>query len=521
YCGASIKYNGETVGTIRTAISLEDTEVVDQMKTLFGVEATVFAGKTRINTTLQENGQRMVGTDAPQAVIDRVLNGGVDYFGEIELLGSQYIGNYTPLEDPASGKIVGMLFTGKSLTGVSSAIRSSIAAVGVVALAVLIVAFAISYWLSRKISKPLRRIAELSERGRGGDLTITAEDFGYDGGDELGALVESLSGMIDSQRAIIARVISSSDSVAGHTASLAALSRENHDAMSRTRSLIDEVARLCDLNAEAIKRGSVGISDMAQGANSVADMSVSSAEFLAKTTQISKDSVSSMDNLVGQIGMVDKKTEENQKKIQELSVSVSEISNFMSVIASIADQTNLLALNAAIEAARAGDAGRGFAVVAEEVRKLAEESRSASKSVETLVSALSQNAGDAISATEDSVEIVRQMMSMASTTVDGLKTTLAEITNANTSIQSIASVAQEQAAASSEITNAIEAINRSTGQILQKMSDLHDLSNQASSVGDSVSSSAEEMSRSAEEVKENLSHFKLSLTKPKIALKAG
>jgi heme-based aerotactic transducer len=49
----------------------------------------------------------------------------------------------------------------------------------------------------------------------------------------------------------------------------------------------------------------------------------------------------------------------------------------MQVITSISDQTNLLALNASIEAGRAGEHGRGFAVVANEVRKLAETSKSA------------------------------------------------------------------------------------------------------------------------------------------------
>jgi methyl-accepting chemotaxis protein len=521
YCGASIKYNGEIVGTLRTAISLEDTEVVDQMKELFGVEATVFADKTRINTTLQESGQRIVGTDAPQAVIDQVLRGGGDYFGEIELLDSPYIVNYTPLEDPSSGKTVGMLFTGKSLLPLSSAIKSSVAAVGVSALVVLTIAFAVSYWLARRISKPLERIAKLSERGSVGDLTITEEDFGFNGRGELGTLVKSLSGMIASQRAIISQVIDSSNSVVDHTTSLSAMSRENSDATLRTRSLIGEVSRLCDANAEAIEKISVGISEMAHGASSVANISVSSAESLAKTTQISKDAMNSMENLVEHISTIDKKTMDNQRNILELSGSVSEISNFMGVIESIADQTNLLALNAAIEAARAGEAGRGFAVVAEEVRKLAEESRNASKSVEILVSTLSQNSGETISATSDSVEIVHQIMSMANTTVDSLNMALNEITNTNESIQSIAAVVQEQAATSNEIANEIEEINKSTVQISHKVSDLNDLSDQASSIGISVSSSAEEMSRSAEEMKEALSHFKMNASNNKAALRAG
>ncbi|MDF2613921.1 MAG: methyl-accepting chemotaxis protein [Clostridia bacterium] len=60
---------------------------------------------------------------------------------------------------------------------------------------------------------------------------------------------------------------------------------------------------------------------------------------------------------------------EQIKQLVDMAVKVNEI---VSGVEAIAEQTNLLALNASIEAARAGEYGRGFAVVAEEIRKLAD-----------------------------------------------------------------------------------------------------------------------------------------------------
>ncbi|MDR3231402.1 MAG: cache domain-containing protein, partial [Synergistaceae bacterium] len=116
YCATPIKRSdGQIVGMIRVAMSFERESFLDQIKAVFGNEFTVFAGKTRINTTILENGKRVTGTDASEAVQQIVLRDGKDYLTEIELFGKAYLGAYSPIKDPSSGKIVGMYFGGQSL----------------------------------------------------------------------------------------------------------------------------------------------------------------------------------------------------------------------------------------------------------------------------------------------------------------------------------------------------------------------------------------------------------------------
>ena len=89
---------------------------------------------------------------------------------------------------------------------------------------------------------------------------------------------------------------------------------------------------------------------------------------------------------------------ESKTSILSLQTSSSGVAKVADLIASIATQTSVLALNANIEAARAGVHGKGFAVVAGEVRRLAEQTASATAEIQAKVTAIGVDVATAMGA---------------------------------------------------------------------------------------------------------------------------
>jgi methyl-accepting chemotaxis protein len=111
---------------------------------------------------------------------------------------------------------------------------------------------------------------------------------------------------------------------------------------------------------------------------------------------------------------------ESKAAIESLKASSSGVAKVAGLIASIATQTSVLALNANIEAARAGAHGKGFAVVASEVRKLAEQTASATAEIQAKVTAIGVDVSTAMAAinqiasqTEDLSGLSQQMAAAA------------------------------------------------------------------------------------------------------------
>ena len=93
---------------------LDSNVWLDELKKETGVEYSVFNGKTRYATTVEDSsGKRSVGTDMSEKVAEQVIQKGLDYSGEAEIFGQKHYVAYRPLRD-INGNVVGALFSGVS-----------------------------------------------------------------------------------------------------------------------------------------------------------------------------------------------------------------------------------------------------------------------------------------------------------------------------------------------------------------------------------------------------------------------
>ena len=157
--------------------------------------------------------------------------------------------------------------------------------------------------------------------------------------------------------------------------------------------------------------------------------------------------------------------------MQEISESTNAINDAIGIIDQIAFQTNILSLNAAVEAATAGESGKGFAVVAQEVRNLAGRSSEAASEIKNLVQT-SQDKAD-------------EGKAIANNMIDGYTKLNENIDNTIKLIEDVESASKEQLASITQINNAMNLLDKGTqenasasSKISQLSHDVEELSNQ-------------------------------------------
>ncbi len=150
---------------------------------------------------------------------------------------------------------------------------------------------------------------------------------------------------------------------------------------------------------------------------------------------------------------------EMKTDIYSLLDIIQHMNEVVRAIQSISSQTNLLALNASIEAARAGEAGRGFTVVAEEIRGLAEETKSLTEKMGaflTSIQAASQKSSESVDTTVSELEHINDNIQNVWKITGENRTSVTHIAD---SVSSLAAVSEEISSSMGELDNEMQNVH--------------------------------------------------------------
>ena len=288
----------------------------------------------------------------------------------------------------------------------------------------------------------------ISQAGRG-DLTVRAKSSG----DSLGHVVEGVNTMLENYTAVIERARKSAlDVMASVNSILLAAEEMTSGATQQDHEITN--------TSSAVEELTVSMKQVSNNAEASAEAARRALDAAEQGNRAVRDTLEGMQRIRASV-------QASAKKIKSLGDRSLEISEIINVINDITEQTNLLALNAAIEAARAGEAGRGFAVVADEVRKLAEHSRSATKDIAALIKAIQAETNEAVVVMEEGTREVEGGASLADQAGKALEAISSVVRQSAELVQEISLASKQQVRGTEGVAHAMQIISSITRQTSQ------------------------------------------------------
>lgn len=496
-------------------------EMVNLILEELGDVATIFTRVgddfKSISTNVKIDGEKSaVGTFlATDGEAYEVVMSGETYIGEADILGQNYYTAYQPLKDH-KGDTIGLLFVGVPTAESKELINTYSASLGrntfIIILISLIAALGGTVIISRNITNPIIQVSNGVEKIAKYDLTIEeskAIERLAKRNDEIGTIAKAVWNLQTNLVDIIKNVSDTSHLVAKSSEELSAFSQQSSLSLDEISKATDEIAIGSSEQAADTEKLSLKAKEIAtlmnENESNISELNQSAVAI----DKEKEDGFYILNDLV-------KKTNESEKEIERISCIIkktndntSKIEKASAMIQSIADQTNLLALNAAIEAARAGDVGRGFAVVADEIRQLAEESNRFTKDINHIIDELKLTTQEAVEMMDGVGQIVLEQVQGVASTRSKFKMIAFAIENTKKNIKRLSLTEGQAAFKTEELMETVQHLSTIAGENAANSQQSSATIEEQSAGMEDIASASEQLAELAEELKTLVVRFKI------------
>ncbi|GIO84380.1 hypothetical protein J25TS5_13120 [Paenibacillus faecis] len=373
-------------------------------------------------------------------------------------------------------------------------------------LLVILVGMLVAYLNSRRITNPIKKLEEVTSLMAQGDFR---QEIGITSKDEVGRLADSFRIMTAQLKAMIGQVLETSRNVV-----------DGSDQLLHSASTFKELTEQSGAATLEIEKGSFTIAstaaenarameEISQGVQHIATSSAVVTEKIGHASAEAESGNALANTAVEQMKAIEQAAIQSRSYISVLNERSESIAAVVGVIMDITKQINILALNAAIEAARAGEHGKGFAVVAEEVRKLAEQSRTATDQIGEYLLSIREEAMNSVNA----MELVSHEIKSGRERVDQAGFAFGQLTELirtiNSTIQSVSASTQEVSAGTEEVTASVEEAANITAKSLQSIEQIADYANRQMSEMELHTETVQSLYRQALTLQEAVEKFKI------------
>jgi len=365
---------------------------------------------------------------------------------------------------------------------------------------IFVASLLLSFFFSRSITNPLKQVAinmnEISKRE--GNLTL---QIPITSKDEPGKIAQGFNQFLTKLRNLVIALKKQGATLNQFSTSLLGSAEESASSVQEISATASSTLHNAKKEQDMLTASNQLVQNLLLDINIINKMTeemqnqVSSASSAIEEMTANITSSSTMANKASHSSEnLEKVSLEGETTIQNLNTAIqevvhnsSQIVEMVQLIMDISEQTNLLAMNAAIEAAHAGEYGKGFAVVAEEIRKLADKSGASAKDIQRVVKLISDN--------------IKNNLTLSNQAKEGFLMLGKEIAKVKQINHEIASSMEEQKDANQFILQAVNELNRLSDSIANNLKEEVAQGKEIEKNLESVNIASQEMVLSIEEEK--------------------